>query len=86
MYNKTKPIDIKEFDLERKWWKKRVENEHAWKISAEEIKNRNYNLDIKNPTGAIEETKYSSKQIITMLGTSFEKSSDLLKQLKTELK
>ena len=25
------------------------ENDRAWKVSAEEIKERNYNLDIKNP-------------------------------------
>jgi type I restriction enzyme M protein len=49
-YNKTKPINIKEFDVEKKWWNKRVENEFAWKVSIEEIKKRNYNLDIKNPS------------------------------------
>ncbi len=51
-YNKGKPIHIKEFDLEKGWWNDR-ENEqysrYAWKVSAEEIKARNYNLDIKNP-------------------------------------
>lgn len=48
-YNKTKPINIKEFDLEKSWWNNREENQHAWKVSVEEIKKRNYNLDIKNP-------------------------------------
>jgi len=54
-YNKTKPISIKEFDLEKAWWNNRTENEHAWKVSAEEIKQRNYNLDIKNPHEAEEQ-------------------------------
>ena len=48
-YNKSKPIHIKEFDLEKAWWTKREENQYAWKVSAEEIKARNYNLDVKNP-------------------------------------
>lgn len=48
-YNKTKPINIKEFDLEKKWWKKREESQYAWRVSAEEIKASGYNLDIKNP-------------------------------------
>ncbi len=48
-YNKGKPINIKEFDLEKDWWNNREENKHAWKVSAEEIKARNFNLDIKNP-------------------------------------
>ena len=48
-YNKGKPIHIKEFDLEKAWWNNREENQYAWKVSAEEIKARGYNLDIKNP-------------------------------------
>lgn len=48
-YNKTKPINIKEFDLEKKWWDKREENKYAWKVSAEEIAQRGFNLDVKNP-------------------------------------
>ena len=48
-YNKTRPIDIREFDLEKAWWHKRVENEYAWKVPVEEIVKRGYNLDVKNP-------------------------------------
>ena len=48
-YNKTKPIDIKEFDLEKAWWNNREENEYAWKVDVEEIVKRGFNLDIKNP-------------------------------------
>ena len=48
-YNKTKPMRIEEFAAEKAWCTDRVENEHAWKVSAAEIKARNYNLDIKNP-------------------------------------
>jgi type I restriction enzyme M protein len=48
-YNKTKPINIKEFDLEKAWWFNREENTQAWKVSIEDIKARGYNLDIKNP-------------------------------------
>ena len=53
-YNKGKPINIKEFDLEKSWWNNREENQHAWKVSVEEIKKRNYNLDIKNPHQAVD--------------------------------
>ncbi len=48
-YSKTKPMRIEEFAAEKAWWNNRVENEYAWKVSADEIKTRNYNLDIKNP-------------------------------------
>ena len=48
-YTKTKPIKLEEFELEKKWWNNREENEYAWKVSVEDIKARNYNLDFKNP-------------------------------------
>ena len=48
-YSKTRPIRIEEFDAEKAWWERREENEHAWKVSADEIRRSGYNLDIKNP-------------------------------------
>jgi type I restriction enzyme M protein len=48
-YSKTKPIRFEEFGPEQAWWDNREESEFAWKVSLEEIKQRNYNLDIKNP-------------------------------------
>ena len=51
-YSKTKPMRIEEFDAEKAWWHHRVENEHAWRVSVEELKVRNYNLDLKNPHDA----------------------------------
>jgi type I restriction enzyme M protein len=48
-YSRSKPLTIQEFDLEKKWWKRRKTTENAWKMSAKEIAQRNYNLDCKNP-------------------------------------
>ncbi|NJL20012.1 MAG: SAM-dependent DNA methyltransferase [Leptolyngbyaceae cyanobacterium SM1_3_5] len=48
-YNKTKPIRIEEFAPEKAWWHNRTENQFAWKVSIEQIRASNYNLDIKNP-------------------------------------
>jgi type I restriction enzyme M protein len=48
-YNKTKPMRISEFDVEKSWWTSRKETEHAWKVSVDAIVERGYNLDIKNP-------------------------------------
>lgn len=84
-YNKTKPINIKEFDLERNWWHKREENQYTWKVSVEELKKRDYNFDIKNPYAAEEEQKYTSGELIDLLGQSIIKSNQLIKQLKEEL-
>lgn len=84
-YNKTRPINIKEFDLEKGWWNNREENEYAWKVSIDEIKARNYNLDIKNPTKQVEEKQYSSKELIEMLDKSIAKSKSTLDLIKNEL-
>lgn len=55
-YNKTRPMRFEEFATEIEWWgneddgfKGRVETEQAWQVSIDNIKSRNYNLDIKNP-------------------------------------
>jgi len=55
-YNKTKPIRIEEFDVEKAWWgseadgfASRVEGEFAWKVDIEAIKTAGFNLDQKNP-------------------------------------
>lgn len=53
-YSMTKPIRLEHLQLCIDWWggaerKGRVETEQAWKVSADEVKARGYNLDIKNP-------------------------------------
>jgi len=48
-YSRSKPLTIREFDREKKWWGTRKKSEYAWKVSAKEIAARNYNLDCKNP-------------------------------------
>jgi len=48
-YSRSKPLRIEEFDLEKKWWNNRKQNEFAWKVSVKEIEDKNYNLDFKNP-------------------------------------
>lgn len=84
-YSKTKRIQKNEFESLRAWWKKRKENEHAWKVSIKAIAENGYNLDIKNPHTPEEERTYSSSEIVSMLHDSFCKSDELLKALKKEL-
>jgi len=53
-YNKTKPMRLEEFDVEKSWWSNREESEQAWRVTATDIANNNYNLDIKNPNALAE--------------------------------
>ena len=50
----TKPIRLEHLQGCIDWWggakrKGREEGPQAWKVTAEEVKARGYNLDIKNP-------------------------------------
>lgn len=85
-YSKTKPIQVKEFDPIKKWWNNRKESDICWKVDIQTIKDRGYDLDIKNPTQQVEEKEYSTTQLLSMLDNSFVKSNTLLNQLKEALK
>jgi type I restriction enzyme M protein len=55
-YSKTKPLRIEEFEPEKAWWNDRVENEHAWRVPIGRVVESGFNLDIKNPHKAEEES------------------------------
>ena len=53
-YSMTKPIRLEHLKPCVDWWggenrMGRIETEHAWKVTSDEIKALGYNLDIKNP-------------------------------------
>jgi type I restriction enzyme M protein len=90
-YNKTKPMRFEEFQTECDWWgneskgfKTRVETEQAWKVSAEEIKARGYNLDIKNPHVG-EVTTHDPEELLQSYTSQLTDIQDLREQLKSIL-
>jgi len=84
-YTKTKPIRYEEFELEKKWWNNREENEYAWKVTIEEIKSRNYNLDINHPSKAGNKELKSPEELIITLEQNIAKSTELLQKIKSLL-
>lgn len=81
-YNKTKPIQAKEFNPIKDWWKDRKESDIAWKVDIQTIIDRNFDLDIKNPTKQEVTHEYNSLELMDLLHTSFDKSNALLNHLK----
>lgn len=84
-YSKTKPLSIKEFEPERKWWGKRKENDHAWRVSVEDIRARGYNLDIKNPR-AVEEGPGDADELLKLYEDSAAEAAKVRDALRDELR
>jgi len=81
-YTKTKPIRYEEFYLEKLWWESRIENENAWKVSIDEIKNRNYNLDLNHPGRDKNNVLLSPPELIRDIELGLQKQSKVLEQIK----
>lgn len=90
-YNKTKPMRFEEFETEIEWWgseadgfASRQETPQAWKVSVDEIKASNYNLDIKNPHVA-EQANHDPDKLLKKFAKQQEAIASLRDQLKTIL-
>jgi type I restriction enzyme M protein len=83
-YNKTKPMRIAEFDVEKAWWEKRKETDQAWKVSIKEIIERNYNLDIKNPN-APTESHDDPDELLAAYAEAVKNTAEIQSRLKTSL-
>lgn len=85
-YTKTKPIKHEEFKIEKNWWEKRVENDCAWKVNIDEIRQRNYNLDIKNPNKQEDSiVNQTPQELLKKFQVSYSKVLDVIKAMEQEL-
>jgi type I restriction enzyme M protein len=90
-YSKTKPMRFEEFAAEIAWWGEeadgfasREENEFAWQVSLDDIKARNYNLDIKNPHQA-EQVSHDPEELLQQYAQQQQEIQALRDQLKAIL-
>ena len=82
---------FEEFQAEIDWWGSeeddfaaRVETEQAWKVAIDEIKARNYNLDIKNPHVG-EQVNHDPHELLKEYAKQQQDIAQLRDQLKTIL-
>ena len=80
-YSMTKPIRLEHLKPSIEWWDKREENEVAWKVTIEDVKTRNYNLDFKNPHTE-EEDHGDPAEILAKLDQSEGETAKLRDRLK----
>ncbi|OGW68621.1 MAG: SAM-dependent methyltransferase [Omnitrophica bacterium GWA2_50_21] len=91
-YTKTQPIQFDEFTPCVKWWKKHEENEHAWKVKAEDVFKYNdkkelisANLDVKNPNAGEDFEHMPPEQLIEDILVKEQKITELMKEIKASL-
>jgi type I restriction enzyme M protein len=85
-YSMTKPIRVEHLKPCVDWWggtkrKGRVENEVAWRVTADEVKARGFNLDFKNPH-TIADDHGDPAELLARLQEAEEQAAALRDQLK----
>ena len=88
-YSMTKPIRLEHLHPCADWWggaarTGRVESEVAWKVTAEEVKARGYNLDWKNPH-TVADDHGDPQELLEQLNAADRKAVELRDQLKAIL-
>lgn len=88
-YSMTKPIRVEHLDPCVEWWggekrKGRKETEVAWKVTADEVKARGYNLDFKNPH-TIADDHGDPEELLAKLDEAEQQAAALRGQLKSIL-
>jgi type I restriction enzyme M protein len=88
-YSMTKPIRVEYLQGCVVWWggaerKGRKETEVAWKVSLDDIKARDYNLDFKNPH-TIADDHGDPEELLAKLENDEQRAASLRDQLKNIL-
>ena len=88
-YSMTRPIRIEHLKHCVDWWggakrKGRVETDVAWRVTADQVKARGYNLDFKNPHTAADDHG-DPEQLLTKLNETESQTVALRDQLKAIL-
>jgi type I restriction enzyme M protein len=88
-YSMTKPIRFEDLQGCIDWWggrnrKDREDTPQAWKVTADEVKARGYNLDIKNPH-TMADDHGDPDELLANLNVAESESTNLRNQLRTIL-
>jgi type I restriction enzyme M protein len=91
-YVKTYPLRFEEFEPLHKWWGKREENDHAWKVPVGDVlkydKDSNLvsaNLDIKNPSRKKELEHLPPNELADGILKKEQRIIDIVKEIKEAL-
>ena len=79
-YSKTKPIQFSEFSTMLEWWDSRVENDNAWLVKVEDLKN-GYDLDVRNPKVSREKEDLKPEELIDLINISLKSTKNIVDRL-----
>ncbi|MBI3464914.1 MAG: N-6 DNA methylase [Planctomycetes bacterium] len=85
-YTKTQPIQYEEFAACLAWWKKRKENEQAWKVPAAELLASGCNLDRKNPRAKEDITHLPPEQLAASILQKEQRIAEIMASIQKLLK
>lgn len=91
-YTKTQPMRFEEFEECLNWWKKREENDRAWKVEAADLLKcddqgalLSVNLDIKNPRAKEDITHLPPEQLAESILHKEHRILEIMADIKTLL-
>lgn len=84
-YTKTQPMQFDEFNGCIAWWKKREENDQAWKVPVAELLEANCNLDRKNPRGKVDFEHLPPDQLADDILKKELRIAELMREIKAAL-
>ena len=78
-------MQFEEFKCCMAWWKKRDENDQAWKVPTKELLEAGCNLDRKNPRGKVNVEHLPPDQLANDILTKELQIAELLREIKIAL-
>jgi type I restriction enzyme M protein len=84
-YTKTQPMQFDEFKPCMDWWRKREENEQAWRVPVAELLDAGCNLDRKNPRGKVDFEHLPPDQLAEDILQKELRIAELMREIKAAL-
>lgn len=85
-FSKTKPFKSVHLDGVRKWWNNRnKEDLNSYKVTIDEVRAKEFNLDFKNPNKLVEEKEYTLDELLTTMDVKSKNIVSLVDKIREAL-
>jgi len=85
-FSKTKPFKSIHLDGVRKWWNDRnKEDLNSYKVTIDEVRAKEFNLDFKNPNKLVEEKEYTLDELLTTIDVKSKNIVSLVDKIREAL-